>query len=105
MKAYTIREASKKLTATPTKLKQWEKELQGIIVIPRTKTGARIYTEKELARMNKAKEQKREKAEKERHERQLKKQHEWPACTRCTAYECKGMEWIFWSVLYLSVFL
>ncbi|MBR3141038.1 MAG: MerR family transcriptional regulator [Methanobrevibacter sp.] len=48
MKAYTIREASKKLTATPTKLKQWEKELQGIIVIPRTKTGARIYTEKEM---------------------------------------------------------
>ncbi|UTI41254.1 MerR family transcriptional regulator [Niallia sp. RD1] len=55
MKAYTIREASKKLTATPTKLKQWEKELQGIIVIPRTKTGARIYTEKEITLLHEVK--------------------------------------------------
>ena len=52
----------------------------------------RIYTEKELARMNKAKEQKREKAEKERHERQLKKQHEWPARH---GFDEDGMTWIF----------
>ena len=52
----------------------------------------RIYTEKELARMNKAKEQKREKAEKERHERQLKKQHEWPARH---GFDEAGMTWIF----------
>lgn len=55
MKAYTLREASKKLTTTPTKLKQWEKDLQGIIVIPRTKTGARIYTEKEITLLHEVK--------------------------------------------------
>ncbi|WP_400241577.1 MerR family transcriptional regulator [Niallia sp. JL1B1071] len=55
MKAYTIREASKKLTTTPTMLKQWEKDLQGIIMIPRTKTGARIYTEKEITLLHEVK--------------------------------------------------
>ncbi|WP_312094490.1 MerR family transcriptional regulator [Niallia sp.] len=55
MKAYTIREASKKLTTTPTTLKQWEKDLQGILVIPRTKTGARIYTEKEITLLHEVK--------------------------------------------------
>ncbi len=55
MKAYTIGEASKKLTTTPTMLKQWEKEFQGIIVIPRTKTGARIYTEKEITLLHEVK--------------------------------------------------
>lgn len=52
----------------------------------------RIYTEKELNRMNKAKEQRREKAEKERRERQLKKQHEWPARN---GFDEDGMTWIF----------
>ena len=52
----------------------------------------RIYTEKELARMNKAKEQKREKAEKERRARQLKKQYEWPVRN---GFDEDGMTWIF----------
>lgn len=56
------------------------------------KKAVRVYTEKELARMNKAKEQKREKAEKERHERQLKRQHEWPARH---GFDEAGMTWIF----------
>ena len=52
----------------------------------------RIYTEKELNRMNKAKEQRREKAEKERRERQLKRQGEWPARN---GFGEDGMTWIF----------
>lgn len=56
------------------------------------KKAVRVYTEKELARMNKAKEQKREKAEKERHERQLKRQHEWPVRN---GFDEDGMTWIF----------
>ena len=52
----------------------------------------RIYTEKELNRMNKAKERRREKAEKERRERQLKRQDEWPARN---GFGEDGMTWIF----------
>lgn len=65
MKAYTIGEASKKLTTTPTMLKQWEKEFQGIIVIPRTKTGARIYTEKEITLLHEVKNLYKEKRKKD----------------------------------------
>ena len=52
----------------------------------------RIYTEKELDRMNKAKEQKREKAQKERLERQLQKQKDWP---QKNGFDENGNTWIF----------
>lgn len=52
----------------------------------------RIYTEKELARMNKAKEQRREKAQKERHERQMRRQAEWP---QKNGFDDSGNTWIF----------
>ena len=52
----------------------------------------RVYSEKELNRMNRAKEQRREKAERERRERQLKKQYEWPVRN---GFDEDGMTWIF----------
>jgi DNA-binding transcriptional MerR regulator len=50
MRTYTLREAAKKLGVTARILKQWEKEFAECITIPRTKQGARIYTEELLAR-------------------------------------------------------
>ncbi|MGG5254140.1 MerR family transcriptional regulator [Neobacillus sp. SM06] len=48
MKAYTLNEVSKKISVPPSKLKQWEKDLEGLLTIPRTKQGARFYTDSEL---------------------------------------------------------
>ncbi|WP_102275256.1 MerR family transcriptional regulator [Cytobacillus massiliigabonensis] len=48
-KSYAIKEAAKKLSVSPGKLRQWEKELEGLLVIPRTKQGARYYTDDELS--------------------------------------------------------
>ncbi|XJZ25668.1 MerR family transcriptional regulator [Bacillota bacterium Lsc_1132] len=56
MKAYTLKEISKKINVSPSTLKQWEKDLEGLLIIPRTKQGARFYTEKELAHLNDIKE-------------------------------------------------
>lgn len=56
------------------------------------KKAVRVYTEKELERMNKAKEQRREKAQKEKLERQLKKQKEWP---QRNGFDEMGNTWIF----------
>ncbi|KAB7673180.1 MerR family transcriptional regulator [Bacillus sp. B1-b2] len=55
MKSYTIREASQKLTISPTRIKQWEKELKGLLIIPRTKNGTRFYTEKEISLLGEVK--------------------------------------------------
>lgn len=51
MKAYTLKEVSKKITVSPSTLKQWEKDLQGVLVFPRTKQGARFYTEAEVEQL------------------------------------------------------
>lgn len=48
MKTFTLKEVSKKINVTPANLRQWEKELNEFLVIPRTKQGARIYTESEI---------------------------------------------------------
>lgn len=48
MKAYTMKEVSKKINIPPRTIRQWEKDLIGLLEIPRTKQGARIYTETEL---------------------------------------------------------
>lgn len=55
MKAYTLKEVSKKITVSPSTLKQWEKDLQGVLVIPRTKQGARFYTELEVEQLSELK--------------------------------------------------
>jgi len=55
MKSYTIREASKILTTSPSQIKQWEKAFRGILMIPRTKNGTRFYTEKEISLLSEVK--------------------------------------------------
>ncbi|MBP3041526.1 MerR family transcriptional regulator [Bacillaceae bacterium Marseille-Q3522] len=56
VKAYSINEASRMLSIPSGTLRQWEKDLQGILVIPRTKQGARYYTDTEIGMLKKIKE-------------------------------------------------
>ncbi|WP_445490934.1 MerR family transcriptional regulator [Niallia sp. 03133] len=55
MKCYSIFEVSKKLTTSPNTIKKWEKDLKDVLFIPRTKNGARYYTEKEVHLLGEAK--------------------------------------------------
>lgn len=48
-KSYAIKDAAKKLSIPPSKLRQWEKELDGLLTIPRTKQGTRYYTDDEIS--------------------------------------------------------
>jgi DNA-binding transcriptional MerR regulator len=56
LQAYSIREVSKQINIPTGTIRQWEKDLSGLLVIPRTQQGARYYTEKEIALLNKIKE-------------------------------------------------
>jgi MerR family transcriptional regulator, light-induced transcriptional regulator len=47
MKSYTLAEFAKTMGVSPKMIKQWEKDFKTYISIPRTKQGARIYTEAE----------------------------------------------------------
>ncbi|GLB60653.1 MerR family transcriptional regulator [Cytobacillus sp. NCCP-133] len=55
MKAYTIKEVSKILNVPPGTLRQWEKDLNGLLLIPRSKQGARFYTDLEISLLEKVK--------------------------------------------------
>lgn len=48
IKTYSVKEVAKTLDVSPGTLRQWEKELNGILVIPRSKQGARYYTDDEI---------------------------------------------------------
>jgi len=48
VRTYTLKEAAKKINSSPGKIRQWEKDLSGLLVTPRTKQGARIYTDAEI---------------------------------------------------------
>lgn len=48
MKTFTLKEVSKKINVTPATLRKWEKELDEYLEIPRTKQGARIYSQVEI---------------------------------------------------------
>lgn len=48
MKTFTLKEVSKKINVTPATLRKWEKELEEYLEIPRTKQGARIYSQVEI---------------------------------------------------------
>ncbi|MFK9092856.1 MerR family transcriptional regulator [Bacillus salipaludis] len=48
MKTYTLKEVSKKINIAPGIVRQWEKEFVDFLDIPRTKQGARIYTDLEI---------------------------------------------------------
>ncbi|MBU8878324.1 MerR family transcriptional regulator [Bacillus sp. FJAT-29790] len=49
MEAYTINEVSKKINVPSGTIRQWEKDLDGLLVIPRSKNGARYYTDDEIS--------------------------------------------------------
>lgn len=56
LRAYSINEVSKQINIPTGTIRQWEKDLNGLLIIPRTKQGARYYTEKEITLLNKIKE-------------------------------------------------
>jgi len=55
-RAYSIKEVSQILNIPNGTIRQWEKDLNGILQIPRTQQGARYYTENEIEMLNKVKE-------------------------------------------------
>jgi DNA-binding transcriptional MerR regulator len=55
-RAYSIKDVSKKISIPTGTIRQWEKDLQGLLNIPRSKQGARFYTEKEIGFLEKIKE-------------------------------------------------
>lgn len=55
VRSYTIKEVSKMVNVPPGTLRQWEKDLLGLLTIPRTKQGARFYTENEIELLGKIK--------------------------------------------------
>lgn len=56
LRAYSTKEVSQ-MTNIPTgTIRQWEKDLDGLLVIPRTHQGARYYTDNEIKILNKVKE-------------------------------------------------
>jgi DNA-binding transcriptional MerR regulator len=48
MKTFTLKEVSKKINVKPATLKKWEENLEEYLEIPRTKQGARIYSQVEI---------------------------------------------------------
>lgn len=56
MRAYSIKEVSKKINIPSGTIRQWEKDLNGLLTIPRTRQGARYYTDKEIELLKKIKE-------------------------------------------------
>ena len=56
LRAYSIKEVSKMINTPTGTIRQWEKDLQGLLVIPRTQQGARYYTDEEIKILNKIKE-------------------------------------------------
>src|SRR6476659_3840087 len=56
VRAYSINEVSQKLNIPTGTIRQWEKDLNGLLTIPRTQQGARYYTENEIKTLAKVKE-------------------------------------------------
>jgi DNA-binding transcriptional MerR regulator len=57
MNMYTIAKVAEMLeVTTPQTIRQWEKQLEGILNIPRSETGRRYYTEEEITALRKVKE-------------------------------------------------
>ncbi|WP_066048078.1 MerR family transcriptional regulator [Robertmurraya korlensis] len=52
-RAYSIQEVSKLLGIPSGTIRQWEKDLSGLLIIPRTKQGARYYTNVEIKLLEK----------------------------------------------------
>lgn len=56
LRAYSIKEVSKMINTPTGTIRQWEKDLDGLLVIPRTQQGARYYTDQEINILKKIKE-------------------------------------------------
>lgn len=56
LRAYSIKEVSQIINIPTGTIRQWEKDLNGLLVIPRTQQGARYYTDNEIKILNKIKE-------------------------------------------------
>lgn len=65
VRAYTIKEVSKKINIPTGTIRQWEKDLNGLLIIPRTKQGARFFTENEINLLKKIKEMRQQNVSKE----------------------------------------
>lgn len=48
VRAYSIQEVSQLLNIPTGTIRQWEKDLHDLLIIPRTKQGARYYTDREI---------------------------------------------------------
>lgn len=55
-RAYSIKDVSKKINVPTGTIRQWEKDFTGLLHIPRSKQGARFYTDMEMALLKKIKE-------------------------------------------------
>ncbi|MCQ6277359.1 MerR family transcriptional regulator [Bacillus sp. V3B] len=56
LRAYSIKEVSQIINIPTGTIRQWEKDLNGLLVIPRTQQGARYYTDNEIKILKKIKE-------------------------------------------------
>ena len=56
LRAYSIKEVSQRINTPTGTIRQWEKDLNGLLVIPRTQQGARYYTDNEIKMLKKIKE-------------------------------------------------
>lgn len=65
MKTKTLKEVSKKINIPQGTLRQWEKDFYPFLVIPRTKQGARIYSEMEIEQLLEIKQMAEEKFSKD----------------------------------------
>jgi DNA-binding transcriptional MerR regulator len=48
LRTYTLKQVSKKIQVSTSTIKQWEKDLFGLLEIPRSKQGTRLYTSVEI---------------------------------------------------------
>lgn len=56
LRAYSIKEISQIINIPTGTIRQWEKDLDGLLVVPRTHQGARYYTDNEIKILKKVKE-------------------------------------------------
>lgn len=55
MQAYTVGQASEMVGVPPGTIRQWEKSLEGVLIIPRDEKGSRYYTQFEIDALNRVK--------------------------------------------------
>ncbi len=73
MKTYSLKEVAKKINIAPGIIRQWEKEFNELLEIPRSKQGARIYSDTEIILLLEIKEMYLQKLSKERIRKSLQK--------------------------------